>query len=55
MTQQDKAITHRRDLCNIIIKTAHQDSNSRTVQSPLLLNTVSLLTWFQSKFNTKHQ
>ena len=31
-----------------------QENNSTMVQSPSLLNTVSLLTWLQSKFNTKH-
>jgi len=32
-----------------------KDNNSRIVQGSLLFSTVSLLTWFQSKFNTKQQ
>ena len=50
-----KTITHHQDLCNVTIKTAHQTNNWRTVQMSLLLNTVSLLSWFQSKSNKKHQ
>jgi len=32
-----------------------KDNNSRTVQGSLLFSTVPLLTWLQSKFNTKQQ
>ena len=33
----------------------NKDNNSRTVQGPLLCSTIPLLTWLQSKFNTKQQ
>jgi len=59
MTHQDKQLcktmTHHQDLCNVTIKTAHQNNNSKIVQGPLLLHTVSLLAWLQYEFNTKYQ
>jgi len=45
---------HQSNNSRTLFKAAHQDNNLREVQGPLLLNTVSLMTWFQPKFNMKY-
>ena len=42
-------------ICNYSTILFKKENNSRTVQGPLLFSTVPLLTWLQSKFNTKLQ